>query len=223
MASPDLPEAIVFDLDGTIVDTETIEYQSIRDVWAMHGADYTIAHFEHVIGTTIGPDWIEELLQVLGSTVDERLLMAQRREVKQRLLRAAVARDGIQLLIEQASAVGIPMAIASNSPLDWVEARLAHLALRHHMTALISIDVASLPKPHPEPYLEACAALGAEPGVSIAFEDSATGVTSALAAGLYTVACAGPLTLGHDLSRAHRVIKSHCEISLHELGRAVRA
>ena len=213
----------MFDLDGTIVDTETIEYQSIRDVWAMHGADYTIAHFEHVIGTTIGPDWIEELLQVLGSPVDERLLMAQRREVKQRLLRAAVARDGIQLLIEQASAVGIPMAIASNSPLDWVEARLAHLALRHHMTALISIDVASLPKPHPEPYLEACAALGAEPGLSIAFEDSATGVTSALAAGLYTVACAGPLTPGHDLSRAHRVIKSHLEISLQELGRAVRA
>ena len=115
------------------------------------------------------------------------------------------------------------MAIASNSPHDWVEARLAHLALRHHMTVLISIDVASLPKPHPEPYLEACAALGAEPGLSIAFEDSATGVTSALAAGLYTVACAGPLTLGHDLSRAHRVIESHCEISLLELGRAVRA
>lgn len=223
MASPDLPEAIVFDLDGTIVDTETVEYQSIRDVWAVHGADYTIAHFEHVIGTTIGPDWIEELQQALGRSVDPLAALAQRREVKQRLLTTAVARDGIQLLIEQASAVGIPMAIASNSPLDWIEARLAHLNLRHHMTALVSIDVASLPKPHPEPYLEACAALGAMPKLSIAFEDSATGVTSALAAGLYTIACAGPLTLGHDLSRAHRVIQSHTEVSLHDLGRAVRA
>lgn len=213
----------MFDLDGTIVDTETIEYQSIRDVWAMHSADYTIAHFEHVIGTTIGPDWIEELQQVLGTSVDTRAALAHRREVKQRLLDAAVARDGIVSLIEQASAVGIPMAIASNSPLDWVEARLTDLALRHHMTALISIDVASLPKPHPEPYLEACAALGADPGLSVAFEDSATGVTSALAAGLYTVACAGPLTLGHDLSRAHRVIQSHRDVSLHDLGRAVRS
>lgn len=212
----------MFDLDGTIVDTETVEFQSIRGVWQAHGAEYTVAHFEHVIGTTQGPDWIEELQRTIGTAVDTRTASAMRRETKRRLLNAAVARDGIRALIEQAASAGVPMAIASNSPLDWVEARLAHLDLRHHIAALITIDVASLPKPHPEPYLEACIALGATPRLSIAFEDSATGVASARAAGLYTIACAGPLTLGHDLSRAHRTIHSHSEITLHDLGLAVR-
>ncbi len=223
MAALVLPDAIVFDLDGTIVDTETVEYQSIRTVWAEHGAEYTIAHFEHVIGTTIGPDWVEELATHLGRPLDIGAAHARRSAVKVRLLRTLRARAGIDALIEQAATAGIPMAVASNSPLDWVQARLRQLELHHHLSALITIDVASQPKPHPAPYLEACAALGADPARSIAFEDSATGVASARAAGLYTIACPGPLTQGHDLSAAHRIIGAHTELTLADLGRAVWA
>lgn len=223
MATLDLPDAIVFDLDGTIVDTETVEYQSIRAVWAEHGAEYTIAHFEHVIGTTSGPDWVEELTEHLGRRVDTGAAHARRRDVKVRLLQTLRARVGIDALIERAASAGIPMAVASNSPLDWVQARLHQLDLQHHLRALITIDIASRPKPHPAPYLEACAALGADPVLSIAFEDSDTGVASARAAGLYTIACPGPLTQGHDLSAADRIIGAHTEITLAELGRAVRA
>ena len=223
MAALDPPDAIVFDLDGTIVDTETVEYQSIRAVWADHGAEYTIAHFEHVIGTSVGPDWVEELAAHLGEPVQVAAAHARRRDVKARLLDTLQSRAGIDHLIEQAAAAGVPMAVASNSPLDWVEARLHHLALHHHLSALITIDIVSQPKPHPAPYLQACAALGADPAHSIAFEDSATGVASARAAGLYTIACPGPLTLGHDLSAADRIIGSHTELTLADLGRAVRA
>ena len=223
VAALDLPDAIVFDLDGTIVDTETVEYESIRAVWAEHGAEYTIAHFEDVIGTTFGPVWVEELAVHLGRALDADAAYARRRDVKTRLLQTLRSRAGIDTLIEQAAAAGIPMAVASNSPLDWVQARLHQLELQHHLSALITIDIASRPKPHPAPYLEACAALGAEPARSIAFEDSATGVASAKAAGLYTIACPGPLTLRHDLSAADRIIGAHTEITLADLGRAVRA
>lgn len=219
----DLPEAIVFDLDGTIADTETVEYQSIRQVWAAHGATYTVAQFAHVIGTTEGPDWVDELSAHIGRYVNPAQAHAHRRSAQGELLQTLQARAGIRALFEQASSSGIPMAIASNSPLDWVEARLHHLALRHYLGALITIDIASQPKPHPAPYLEACASLGASPIRSIAFEDSTTGVVSARAAGLYTIACPGPLTQSHDLSAAHRIIGSHAELTLDDLRRAARA
>ena len=218
----DLPAAIVFDLDGTIVDTETIEFESIRDVWAEHGQPYTLAQFEHVIGGTGGPPWVDELANVLGTTLDHTTLIARRREIQAEMLIRMTPRDGVVALIEEASAAGVPLAIASNSPLYWIESRLAAADVAHHFSVLVAIDTASRPKPDPAPYLEACAALGADPLDSIAFEDSIVGVMSARAAGLYTIACAGPLTTGHDLSAANRVIASHAEISLADLSRTGR-
>jgi beta-phosphoglucomutase-like phosphatase (HAD superfamily) len=123
----DLPDAIVFDLDGTIVDTETVEYESIKVVWAHHKATYTVAHFEHVIGTAEAADWIEELVEHLGRDIDVTHAHALRHETKARLLRELRARPGIGALIEQATLAGVPLAVASNSPLAWVEARLHHL------------------------------------------------------------------------------------------------
>ncbi len=218
----DLPDAIVFDLDGTIVDTETVEYESIKTVWAHHNSTYTVAHFEHVIGTTEAADWIAELVDHLGRDIDVSHAHALRHETKARLLHELRARPGIGALIEQATLAGVPLAVASNSPLAWVEARLHHLALRSCLQAVITIDSASHPKPHPAPYLEACAALGARPSHSIAFEDSTTGVASARSAGLFTIAYPCQLTLGHDLSAADLVIDSLSDITLADLGRAVR-
>jgi HAD superfamily hydrolase (TIGR01509 family) len=219
----DLPEAIVFDLDGTIVDTETVDFESIRDVWAQYGVEYTVGRFEHIVGTAVGADWVAELTTQLGDGVDVSHAHNQRQMIKQQMLQLLRTRPGIDALMNAAAVAGVPMAVASNSPLDWVRARLDHLQLARYLSAIITIDIASHPKPHPAPFLEACAAVGANPARSIAFEDSATGVESARAAGLYTIACPCPLTIGHDLSAADRVVSSHAEITLADLGRAVRA
>ncbi len=78
-------------------------------------------------------------------------------------------------------------------------------------------------KPHPEPFLAACARLGARPERSVAFEDSFTGVASAVAAGLYTVACPGPLTVGHDVGAADLVVSSLEEVTVASLDAAIAA
>ncbi|MEI7617935.1 MAG: HAD family phosphatase [Actinomycetota bacterium] len=218
----DLPDALVFDLDGTIVDTESIEYESIRQVWAGHGADYTITRFEQVIGTSSAANWLYELEALTGRTVNASIAREHYGQVRAQLLSTLSPRPGIETLIKQAAGAGVPLAVASNSTLAWAEARLGDLGLRDFFSALITIDIASHPKPHPHPYLEACAAVDAMPSRSVAFEDSATGTASARAAGLFTIACPVALSAGHDLSAAHRIIDSHIELSLTDLGRAVR-
>ncbi|MCU1394734.1 MAG: HAD-superfamily hydrolase, subfamily variant 3 [Ilumatobacteraceae bacterium] len=218
-----LPEALVFDLDGTVVDTETPEFEAIRSVWSAHGLEYTVEQFERIIGTASGAGaWIDELDRAIGSSVDRDAARTMHRAVHTRLTNELVPRDGIVQLVDDALAAGVPMAIASNSPRWWVLARIEAAGLVEAFATVVSVDESSVPKPHPAPYLEACAALGANPKWSVAFEDSAIGVRSAMAAGLYTVACAGPLTRGHDLSAASRVITAHTDVTLAELGRALR-
>lgn len=217
-----LPEALIFDLDGTIVDTETPEYEAIRAVWTDHGMEYTVAQFERVIGTATGAHhWIDELDLAIDGTVDRSLAVARHRSVHGRMTAALQPREGIVALIHEAALAGVPMAVASNSPRWWVQARVDAIGLASHFSCIVSIDDSSAPKPDPAPFREACVALGADPARSVAFEDSTTGVRSARAAGLYVVACAGPLTAGHDLSGAHRVITSHAEITLAELAAAL--
>ena len=216
-----LPAALIFDLDGTIVDTETVEYEAIRAVWAEHGVEYSATRYAEVVGTIVGADWLAELEELIGRRVDRTALRATHGETHRRLTEALQPRDGIIALIEEAAAAAVPMAVASNAPRWWVDARVEALGLGESLPVLVTLDDSSAPKPDPAPFAEACAALGVEPTLSVAFEDSVTGVQSALSAGLYTVACAGPLSLGHDLSEAHRVITSHTEVSLAELGRAV--
>jgi HAD superfamily hydrolase (TIGR01509 family) len=216
-----LPAALIFDLDGAMVDTETVEYEAIRTVWAQHGVEYSATRYAEVVGTIVGAAWLDELEAAIGSTVDRAASRAMHRDTHRRLTDALQPRDGIIALIEAAAAAGVPMAIASNAPRWWVDARVEALELGESLPVLVTLDESSAPKPDPAPFAEACAALGVEPSRSVAFEDSSTGVRSALAAGLYTVACAGPLSVGHDLSDADRVITSHTEVTLAELGRAV--
>jgi len=214
-------EGFVFDLDGTIADTESAEYEAIRMVWADHGLDYPIDRWSHVVGLAWSPGWVAELEAEAGGVVDRGAARAAKGRHHGELLAALVMRSGVADLIAAAADAGIPMAIASNSDSDWVEDVLGQLGLRGCFAAVITIDGVSTGKPHPEPFLAACAGLGARPGRSVAFEDSFTGVASAVAAGLYTVACPGPLTVGHDVRAADLVVSSLEEVTVDSIAAAM--
>jgi HAD superfamily hydrolase (TIGR01509 family) len=144
-------------------------------------------------------------------------------EYKAVMLDELVARPGIRELLDAAKLNGIPMGIASNSSLRWVETRLAQLGLTAYFDVICSVELVSQPKPDPAPYREACERVGARPERSIAFEDSTTGTASAVAAGLFTIVCPGPLTVGHDLDLAHLRVGSHDELSFAQVCAAFEA
>ena len=212
-------EALVFDLDGTIADTESVEYDAIRRVWADHGIDYPIERWSQVVGQAWSPSWVTELADEAGA--DPAASRAAKRAYHDELLAALVLRPGVAALIAAAGDADIPLAIASNSDSGWVEGVLEQLGLLSHFLAVTTIDRVAQGKPHPEPFLAACRRLGARPERSVAFEDSATGVASAVAAGLYTVACPGPLTVGHDVGAADLVVTSLEAVTLASLAAAV--
>jgi HAD superfamily hydrolase (TIGR01509 family) len=210
-------EALVFDFDGTIVDTESTEFGSIREVWAEHGCDYPIERWMGHIGTTTSADWVNELQTELGRPLQHDALHRRQRDICRKMLESLEARPGVLELLDAAQSEGVPLAVASNAPRWWVEQHLTTLGVVGAFGVLVGADTASAPKPDPAPYREACLALGADPRRSFAFEDSMTGVHSAVAAGCFTVACRGPLTFAHDLSAAHQLVESLTEVNLDSL------
>ena len=218
------PSALVFDFDGTLVDTETAEFESVRLVWVDHGHTYDVSRWSPWVGTASAVPWLDDLERAIGEPVDRVGLRRRARTYNRELLHLVLPRPGVTQLLAQAEAAGVPMAIASNAPADWVEGHLERLGLLHHFEphgAVITVDRVDRPKPHPEAYLTAVARLGAAPSRSVAFEDSATGVAAARAAGLYTVAVPGPMSTGHDLDDADRRLESLDELDLGMLAAAI--
>ena len=213
-----LPAAIVFDLDGTIIDTESAEFSAVQRVWADHGIDFPESRWAHVIGLPANEPWIAALEAEVGHPLDHQEIYQRQRRYNTEYLAGVDARPGVRELIAAATAAALPLAIASNAPTWWIERRLESLDLLGSFSHLIGVDIAAAPKPDPAPFRQACQALGVSPAQAVAIEDSSVGVRSAVAAGLFTVGCPGPLTLGHDLSVAHWLVDSHHEITLSALG-----
>ena len=225
-----LPAAFVFDFDGTLVDTETAEYESVRLVWADHGLHYPVERWHPYVGTMQSVPWVAELRDALrrsgrraGDRDDDAALRARARRYNRDLLSLVKPRPGVGALLAAAAATAVPMGIASNAPSDWVEQHLRRLALIEFFDAIVTIDRVERGKPHPEPYLTACVMLDADPRRSVAFEDSSTGLQAALAAGMYAVAVPGPMSDGHDLGDADELLSSLEDVTVLGLGAAVAA
>ena len=218
--------AIVFDFDGLILDTETPIFASWSQAFADHGCDpLTMEEWSSEIGTVGGIDLVELFRARLdaGEEVDIEVMQHRRRAHRDELLALEVVRPGVVEWITDAQARGLPLAIASSSERAWVEPHLLRLGLRDAFTYLAchSADLAA--KPDPATYLDACAALGVDPGNALAIEDSPHGVTAARAAGLRVIAVPNSVTARLDLSHADVVVESLADFTLDDaLARVLR-
>lgn len=215
-------QAIIFDFDGVIADSEPLHFASFRDVLADEGialteADYYAQYlgFDDVgaltsIGAVQGEPWSAARVTQLAERKAARFEALQRE--------AVVLFPGAAEAIKRAAAA-VPIAIASGA----LHAEIARVLDRVHLTsyfaAIVGADDAPLSKPAPDPYLRALAQLSTavgrpiHPSDCVAIEDSRWGLESAKAAGLYTVAVAQTYIPG-ELPLADLVIPTIASLDL---------
>jgi HAD superfamily hydrolase (TIGR01509 family) len=181
--------AVVFDNDGLLLDTEEAWTRAEEALFERHGSTFTAEHKRRMIGTSPAASavMLEEMLELPGRG---RALMEElHEEVMEEALRGVPPRPGALELIEAVRAAGLPVGLASNSARAFVERVLSVAGLLDgHFDVVVTADDVENPKPAPDLYLAACAALGAEPERAAALEDSATGAAAAIAAGMFVVA-----------------------------------
>jgi HAD superfamily hydrolase (TIGR01509 family) len=211
-----LPDAVVFDNDGLLLDTESVWTRAEEDIFERRGREFTAAHKRELVGTSaaVAGELLERGLDEpgrAGALIDElnELVVA---ELEHGVETMVGARD----LLERLKAQGTPIGLVSNSPLAFVLRSLEIVGFESIFDVVISAHEVAAPKPAPDPYLEACRRLGVEPGPGvIALEDSPTGVAAARAAGLTVIGV--PSVAGVELLEAHHIAASLLDETVVEL------
>ncbi len=210
-------EAVVFDFDGLIADTEMPIYRTNAAALAALGHDVSVPQWATLIGLGETDSWAA-MCALVGADLDRNAFdaayQAQDRSDRERI----PAAPGVVDLLAALAEAGVARGVASSSSASWVERHLERLGLRHRFGAVATADrVDGRSKPAPDTYLLACEELGADPSRSVALEDSGPGITAALAAGLTVVAVPSEITRHTDLSAAHHTVASLAALTAHGL------
>lgn len=217
------PDAVVFDFDGTIFDSETPIYQASAAALAEMGLTLTVPGWATVVGH--GEDDSYRAMCAAVGTVFDREEFDARYDRQDRSWRDTLPPlPGVVRLTDELLTAGIPLAIASSSPSSWVEHHLDRLGLRDRFPVIATRDVVDgRTKPDPASYRYAVEHLGARPERSVAIEDSAPGIASAVGAGLRVVAVPSHITQHTDLSAAHRSVPTLESLSVADLAELAAA
>ncbi|MEE9513553.1 MAG: HAD family phosphatase [Anaerolineales bacterium] len=195
-------KAVIFDLDGLMIESESIGYEVWRQVVAEFGGEMGETLYREFIGKT--PEaTIDLVCEALGLSISPEDLSerywSQRTEI---MCVEARAVEGLVTLIEDLHQVQVPLGVASNSPTNYVERVLEALQMQHRFQAVIGSDQVPEGKPAPDVYLATAAALAVGPQDCLAIEDSPTGLQAALNAGMRCIVVPNENLEGEDFSGA---------------------
>jgi HAD superfamily hydrolase (TIGR01509 family) len=203
-------EAIIFDHDGTVVDTESPEFQAYLMLCQEFGfqprPDYWATQIVGHINTQAR--LLDELIQTSRNGLNKATLQKRLRELYQVALTNVELMPGVSRLLPQLQTVGYPLAIATASDRNWVGRWLTHFSLQPYFRVIATRDDVAHSKPAPDVYLVAAQRLNVSPERCLVFEDTVVGAQAAKAAGMTVVAVPSQLTKILNFSLADKVIES---------------
>jgi len=180
-------KAVVFDMDGLLVDTEQVVFQAMAAACRSCGHEMPFELFKRMVGL---PGHVSDPIVVehFGSGFDLAVWRAGVSHHFDAIAGAGVAlKAGAVELIDCLDVRGLPRAVATSSTRRAVDHSLGQHGLVERFGAIISRELQTHHKPHPDPFLKAAAAIGVAPEDCLALEDSHNGVRAAAAAGMMTI------------------------------------
>lgn len=185
--SPDAPAAVLWDLDGTLLDSEKLWDIPLYELTEKLGGQLSLETRQAMVGTNVKvtlrllfaevgiPEPSQEQLADGAAWIDRRMAEVFRQDLPWR--------PGAAAALAAVHAAGLPMALVTSTERGLTEIALDTIGRSLFTVTVCGDEVDGLNKPHPEPYRKACRLLSVDPRRCVAIEDSPTGTASAVAAG----------------------------------------
>lgn len=182
-------QALLFDLDGTLVNNDPIHYQAWREILAPYNLEIDEDFYKKRITGRLNPDIVRDLLPQLSAAQAEAFI--EDKEARYRNAATTIQPlDGLHRILDWAKERNIKLALVTNAPRKNTQFMLELLGLEATFTTVVLGEDVEVAKPDPTPYQVALAQLEVSPAAAIAFEDSPSGIRSAVGAGIFTVGIA---------------------------------
>ncbi|MDP9182786.1 MAG: HAD family phosphatase [Actinomycetota bacterium] len=217
-------EAVLFDMDGLLVDTEPIWTVAEVELARQLGGEFTPELKAAIVGTPLEVA-VPTILRWYGGPTDDATVTRTMRWLLVRMVELFEQRPpiqpGVEELLMALAAAGIPTALVSSSYRVLVDAVLSHGVGPFDLT--LAGDEVRQGKPHPEPYLTAASRLGVDPRRCVVLEDSPAGVASAEAAGCAVVAVPSVEGIEFATTSGRLVLSSLADLRLSDLAALLTA
>jgi HAD superfamily hydrolase (TIGR01509 family) len=205
MTNTTKPKAVVFDLDGLLINSEDLYEQAGETVLRRRGKTYDAALREQMMGRPV-VDAIRLMIDChsLPDSVDS--LICECKDVLMSLMATSLdTMPGVEQLLDELQAAGIPVAVATSGTREYADGVLTRLNLKHRFRFVLTAEDVERGKPDPSVYLLAAKRLGISPSQMLVLEDSANGCRAAVEAGAYAVAVPNRHTREHKFTGAQYV------------------
>ena len=199
-------QAVIFDMDGVITDSEPLYGEAVNVVLAREGLALSDDDHRAIMGSSIAYTWryVIDRFGLDGGVED--WTPAYDVAVAEVLGANAVAAEGLEWLLDGLKERGARIGLATSSLSHWADAILNRLGVAGAFEAIAASDMVEAAKPAPDLYLLAAGKLGVAPDRCLAIEDTPRGIASAKAAGMDAVAVRTESTAGMDISAADYAI-----------------
>jgi HAD superfamily hydrolase (TIGR01509 family) len=214
-------QALIFDFDGLILDTETPEFTCWQNIYREHGFEFPTEKWGTIIGGRGHSDFdAAEHLSVLSQgQLDSAFLRDRNRFESHNMIMEQGPLPGVLEYLQEAKRLGLKLAIASSSDRAWVHNHARRIGVFDYFDEIITAEDVGLGriKPHPDLFLTALNRLRVPKESAIVFEDSPNGVKAANRAGIFVVAVSNVVTSILSIEGADLVVKSLQDFPLPEL------
>jgi HAD superfamily hydrolase (TIGR01509 family) len=179
-------KALLFDLDGTLANTDAVHFPAWMEVLRPHGIEVTREFYDERLAGRVNADVVDDVLPDLSE--EERRKLIEDEEERSRDRAAQIGPlPGLRSLLNEERRRGLTLALVTNSVQADADQILEPLELGGAFDPVVYPSEVSASKPDPAPYLEILDRMGIEAGEALAFEDSVTGAEASRAAGIRTV------------------------------------
>jgi HAD superfamily hydrolase (TIGR01509 family) len=214
-------QALIFDFDGLILDTETPEFVCWQNIYREHGFEFPQEEWGTIIGGNGHSDFdaAEHLARLSQGRLDSASLRARNRLESDAMILAEKPMPGVLEYLRDAKQAGIKLAIASSSDRTWVHTHAKRIGVFDYFDHIVTANDVGFgrTKPNPDLFVTALSRLQVPKEAAIVFEDSPNGVLAANRAGIFVVAVPNRVTSTLSIEGANLIVESLHDLPLSEL------